>query len=209
MNENFSRVLALLRQEKGVSQRKAAGELGISQALLSHYEKGVREPGLEFVVKACDFYNVSADFLLGRSMSRDGTTILDAESLYDVSLEKDNVLQGSVMATLGKKLPVISQWSYEALRISPCRYDGSAYTGDLIIAAHNYISHFADLSRLQPGERVTFTDVEGNVFAYDVTEVTTVTPDAVEELKSGDWDLTLFTCTFGNSYRVVVRCRLV
>ena len=111
--------------------------------------------------------------------------------------------------TLGKKLPVISQWSYEALRISPCRYDGSAYTGDLIIAAHNYISHFADLSRLQPGERVTFTDVEGNVFAYDVTEVTTVTPDAVEELKSGDWDLTLFTCTFGNSYRVVVRCRLV
>ena len=59
MNDNFSRVLALLRQEKGISQRKAAGELGISQALLSHYENGAREPGLEFVVKACDFYNVS------------------------------------------------------------------------------------------------------------------------------------------------------
>jgi transcriptional regulator with XRE-family HTH domain len=98
----------LLRQEKGISQRQAAAALGISQALLSHYENGIREPGLTFVVKACDFYNVSADFLLGRSMSRDGTTILDAETLYDVSSEKDNVLQGSVMATLGKKLVVNS-----------------------------------------------------------------------------------------------------
>jgi len=108
MNADFARSLALLRQEKGISQRQAASALGISQALLSHYENGIREPGLTFVVKACDFYNVSADFLLGRSMSRDGTTILDAESLYDVSSEKDNVLQGSVMATLGKKLVVNS-----------------------------------------------------------------------------------------------------
>lgn len=108
MNADFARSLALLRQERGVSQRQAAAALGISQALLSHYENGVREPGLNFVVKACDYYNVSADFLLGRTLSRDGTTILDAESLYDVSGEKDNVLQGSVMATLGKKLVVNS-----------------------------------------------------------------------------------------------------
>ena len=61
MNADFSRTLALLRQEKGISQRKAAKELGISQALLSHYENGIREPGLAFVKKACDFYHVSAD----------------------------------------------------------------------------------------------------------------------------------------------------
>lgn len=108
MSTDFSRSLALLRREKGVSQRAAAKELGISQALLSHYENGVREPGLAFVVKACDFYNVSADFLLGRSMSRDGTTILDADTLYDASEERDNVMRGSVMATLGKKLLVNS-----------------------------------------------------------------------------------------------------
>ena len=108
MNADFSRTLALLRQERGISQRQAAQVLGISQALLSHYENGVREPGLNFVVKACDFYNVSADFLLGRTLSRDGTTILDAETLYDVSNERDNVLKGSVMATLSKKLIVNS-----------------------------------------------------------------------------------------------------
>ncbi len=71
MNAEFSRTLSLLRQERGVSQRTAAAVLGISQALLSHYENGIREPGLSFVVRACDYYGVSADFLLGRTLSRD------------------------------------------------------------------------------------------------------------------------------------------
>ena len=104
MSTDFSRSLALLRKERGISQRTASKELGISQALLSHYENGVREPGLSFVVKACDYYNVSADFLLGRTLSRDGTTILDAETLHDATQDKDNVLRGSVMATLSRKL---------------------------------------------------------------------------------------------------------
>ena len=108
MNSDFSRSLSLLRQERGLSQRQVAKELGISQALLSHYENGIREPGLNFVIRACDFYNVSADFLLGRTLSRDGTTILDADSLYDASSERDNVLRGSVLATLSKKLLVNS-----------------------------------------------------------------------------------------------------
>jgi len=102
MNDNFSRVLALLRQEKGVSQRKAAGELGISQALLSHYENGVREPGLSFVVKACDYYHVSADFILGRTLARDGSMLTHEEVLN--AAEPGNVLQGSVLATLQSKL---------------------------------------------------------------------------------------------------------
>ena len=75
INNDFSRTLSLLRREKKVSQREAAKELGISQALLSHYENGAREPGLAFVRKACDYYKVSADFLLGRTLTRDGTTI--------------------------------------------------------------------------------------------------------------------------------------
>ena len=98
MSSDFSRSLSLLRQEKGASQRAVAKDLGISQALLSHYENGIREPGLAFVIKACDYYNVSADFLLGRTLTRDGTTI-GAEELYDYSAEKDNVLHGSIMAT--------------------------------------------------------------------------------------------------------------
>jgi len=104
---DFARSLSLLRREKGVSQRTAAKDLGISQALLSHYENGVREPGLAFVRRACDYYRVSADFLLGRSLNREGITI-GAEELYDESAQRDNVLHGSIMATLNKKLLVNS-----------------------------------------------------------------------------------------------------
>lgn len=106
MNPDFSRTLALLRQEKQISQRKAAKELGISQALLSHYENGVREPGLAFVARACDYYHVSADYLLGRTLSRDGCMI-GADELYDSSEEK-GTLRGSIAATLQKKLLVNS-----------------------------------------------------------------------------------------------------
>lgn len=108
IHADFARSLSLLRQEKGISQRQAAGALGISQALLSHYENGVREPGLAFVVKACDFYNVSADFLLGRTLSRDSTSILNVNTLFDASEQRDQMLKGSVMAALSKKLVVNS-----------------------------------------------------------------------------------------------------
>lgn len=104
MATDFSRTLSLLRQEMGISQRKAAAVLGISQALLSHYENGIREPGLAFVARACDFYHVSADFLLGRTNSRDGS-IIEAGELYDASDEK-GTLKGSILATLQKKLVV-------------------------------------------------------------------------------------------------------
>lgn len=104
MNADFSRTLALLRQEKEISQRKAANDLGISQALLSHYENGIREPGLAFVARACDYYHVSADYLLGRTLDRDGCMI-DTDELYDSSDEK-GTLKGSIAATLQKKLLV-------------------------------------------------------------------------------------------------------
>lgn len=106
-NSEFPRTLSLLRQEKRVSQRTAADALGISQALLSHYENGVREPGLAFVVKACDYYGVSADFLLGRTLTRDGVVIA-AEELYDISDEKNTSIKGGVLALLSKKLLVNS-----------------------------------------------------------------------------------------------------
>ena len=102
MASDFSRTLSLLRQEQGISQRKAAAELGISQALLSHYENGIREPGLSFVAKVCEYYHVSADFLLGRTASREGAMI-EASELYDAADEKGS-LKGSILATLQKKL---------------------------------------------------------------------------------------------------------
>lgn len=73
MNKYFPRIITMLRKERGMSQKAAAEELGISQALLSHYEKGIRECGLDFVCKAADYYDVSCDYLLGRSPHRSST----------------------------------------------------------------------------------------------------------------------------------------
>ena len=66
MKSTFAEMLSRLRREKGLSQRRAAADLDISQALLSHYENGAREPKLEFVTRACDYYGVTADYILGR-----------------------------------------------------------------------------------------------------------------------------------------------
>ena len=75
MDRNFPETLSALRREKNISQRRAASELGISQALLSHYENGAREPGLNFVCKACDYYGVTADYMLCRSDEPSGEKI--------------------------------------------------------------------------------------------------------------------------------------
>ncbi len=79
MNKDFPRIITLLREEKGLSQKKVAEDLGISQPLLSHYEKGIRECSLNFVVKVADYFDVSCDFLLGRTVNRKGGNIVLAD----------------------------------------------------------------------------------------------------------------------------------
>ena len=103
-------------------------------------------------------------------------------------------------------LPIISEWSYDALQTAPCRYSGSAYLDNLVIAGHNYRSHFASLPQLQPGDTVTFTDMDGNVFSYAVSSLETLSSYAISDMTSGDWDLTLFTCTVGGQSRLAIRC---
>ena len=107
---------------------------------------------------------------------------------------------------LALELPVINQWSYPLLKIAPCRYSGSAYQNNLVLCAHNYASHFGNLKSLHIGDAVTFTDMDGNLFTYQVAELETLPPQATEEMENGDWDLSLFTCTVGGQSRVTVRC---
>ena len=108
MNKNFSRIITLLRKEKNISQKQAASDLNISQALLSHYEKGIRECGLDFIVRIADYYNVSCVYLLGRTPDRNGAKIsVDDIPENDTSI-KDNAFKGSVFSTLNKKLIINS-----------------------------------------------------------------------------------------------------
>lgn len=104
MNSDFARIMALLRKEKKISQKQAAQDLGISQGLLSHYEKGKRECGLDFLVKAADYYGVSCDYLLGRSPEPQGKTITVADLPDEDPSHRDKVTPGTMMIAFNKKL---------------------------------------------------------------------------------------------------------
>ena len=106
------------------------------------------------------------------------------------------------------ELPVISEWNYPNLKTAPCRYSGSAYLNNLIICGHNYTSHFGRLKTLSEGDIATFTDIDGNVFIYKMVEQETLNPTDIEGMESGNWDLTLFTCTVGGQSRVTIRFEL-
>lgn len=121
MASEFSRILTLLRKEKNISQKSAAASLGVSQALLSHYEKGIRECGLEFLVRAANFYDVSCDYMLGRTPDRTGTTLSVEEIPDGDDGSRDQIHLDSMMATLNKKLITNSlHILYETLRKSQC-----------------------------------------------------------------------------------------
>lgn len=104
------------------------------------------------------------------------------------------------------ELPILSQWSYPKLQIAPCRYYGSLRGEDLVLMAHNYNSHFGRISKLELMDTVTFTDMDGNVTTYQVVGKDMLAPTAVEEMISGDFDLTLFTCTYGGGSRITIYC---
>ena len=104
-------------------------------------------------------------------------------------------------------LPVISEWNDIRLKQAPCRYKGSVYLDNLIIAGHNYKKHFGGLKNLQIGDTITFTDMDEHCFSYTVTALEELDGTAIEAMESGDWDLTLFTCTIGGKKRVTVRCK--
>lgn len=138
------------------------------------------------------------DYLLNPDMDMPEYTL---KSLGDVACI--GILE---IPALNLELPVISSWSYSSLRLAPCRYSGSAYKGDLVIAAHNYQSHFGGLRTLPEGSEVFFTDAVGNRFSYYVAVTEALTPWSVDDMTSGEWPLTLFTCTLDSQNRVTVRC---
>lgn len=109
MNKDFSRIISLLRKEKGLSQKQVAADLGVSQALLSHYEKGIRECGLDFVIKVAEYYDVSTDYLLGRTVQRNGAKI-SINDLPEITTPevKPNSTRNNLLSVLNKRLIVNS-----------------------------------------------------------------------------------------------------
>lgn len=104
------------------------------------------------------------------------------------------------------ELPVMEEWDYTRMKIAVCRYSGTVYLKNMVICGHNYQPHFQKLDKLQDDDLIIFTDADGNTYKYKVAQIEVLVPSAVEEMKTGEWDLTLFTCNYSGRARVAVRC---
>jgi sortase A len=135
------------------------------------------------------------------------TTATEGE-IPAIDLDGDKYIGLLEVPSIDLTLPVLGEWSYDNLRISPCRYSGSVYEDNLVIAGHNYSRHFSPLKWLATGTEIKFYDVEGNVYKYVVTQIETLKPTEIDRMieDSDDWDLTLFTCTTGGRSRCTLRC---
>ncbi len=137
------------------------------------------------------------------------TTAQDVPIEDETMMVDENGYIGYIaLPDLGIELPVMSQWSYPNLKIAPCRYKGTLEGRDLIVAAHNYNSHFGRLKEYSGGELIYFTSVDGTVRTYEIIQIEEINGRDIEAMDfgSGDsWDLTLFTCTLGGQSRVTVR----
>ncbi len=126
--------------------------------------------------------------------------------MTEVEIDGHSYIGYVSIPALELEFPVMSGWNYAKLKIAPCRYTGSTKTDDLVIMAHNYDRHFGRLKNLTPGDPIQFTDMDGTVSHYEVVEIQVLYPLEVEEMTESDYDLTLFTCTYGGRTRVTVRC---
>ncbi len=101
LNSDFPRIITFLRKERGLSQKQVAADLGISQALLSHYEKGLRECKLDFLIKVADYFEVSTDYLLGRTVQRKIASV-NASDIPDS--DEIRHLKGNIINQINRKL---------------------------------------------------------------------------------------------------------
>lgn len=128
------------------------------------------------------------------------------KKMTEEEIDGESYIGYIIIPSLSIELPVMSEWSYPRLKKAPCRYRGTLRGEDLVIMAHNYTGHFSSLSGIELNAEVIFVDMDGVTTQYHVVATDILSGEAVEEMTSGEYDLTLFTCTYGGKSRVTVRC---
>ena len=129
-----------------------------------------------------------------------------------VTLDGVDYIGTITIPVAGLVLPVQYNYTFDALRNSPCRYYGSYMTNDLVICAHNSSKHFGPIRWLEAGDDIYLRTVDGAEIHYTVKGLETLQPEEVDRMTStkdetlGSWDLTLFTCYIGGQTRCAVRC---
>ena len=129
--------------------------------------------------------------------------------MTEVQIDGNSYIGYLAVPSLGLELPVMSGWDYPSLQIAPCRQYGSTKTNDLVIAAHNYDSHFGRLKTLTAGSLIQFVDMDGNVSIYTAETVEIISPFDTDLVQNSKYDLILYTCTYGGKNRVMVGAKRI
>lgn len=137
-----------------------------------------------------------------------GDSLLEDRQMPTIEIDGYRYIGYLECASAGLKLPVMEEWDYKRLKVAPCRYSGSVYKNNLVIAGHNYARHFSPLRWQKPGTEIDFTDAEGVRYTYQISDIEVLPPTDIRDMikDSSDWDLTLFTCTIGGQARYTIRC---
>lgn len=151
--------------------------------------------------------------------NRAGTKSQEILNIIESSIDSDEndtiMIDGNIyfgiieIPAINIKLPIMKEWNYEKLKISPCIYYGSIETNNLVICAHSYKSLFRYIRNLNQGDIVIITDINGNKYLYEVEETETLSPTAIKDMIESEFDLTLYTCTNDNQNRITVRLNMV
>lgn len=140
---------------------------------------------------------------------RDDEQFKNDEEMHTIVIDDRDYIGILEIPKLSIKIPILEELTDSNLQVAPCRFFGNVSQGNMVIGGHNYTTHFGNLKRLQSNDTLCFTDADGNIFKYEVISVDRLAPTEVHEMLSGEWDLTLFTCTLDGEQRVVVRLRLI
>lgn len=179
-----------------------------SESILAEIRTVTEPPGQEETVPAAE----AEEPVSGTPpVHEDAPQIEMPVQTVETERESVDILGVLEIPALGKRFPVASDWSYAKLKQCPCRYYGSVYQDNLVIAGHSYYTVFGPLLSLGLGSGCSFTDMDGTAFQYVLTAREKVEPGDTEKMISGDWDLTLFTCDRGGSRlpRVALRFQRV
>lgn len=193
---------ALCLTGAGIHVFRLEGEERTAKERVDQVMEAWETRGEPVAVKGGDVLPVGETVLAADGAGTEGMPVTEPAVLVG-----DTAYIGTVfLPTLGLTLPVQPAWDHEEAKYSPCRYKGRAADSDLILAGHNYRHHFGRLPELEPGDPVAFTDASGTEYQYEVVLTETLSGTDAASMDSGEYPLTLFTCTALGDKRVTVRC---
>ena len=209
-NDMKSKKIGILMIALGVFALLAAGGLWLSNYLeeltAEQYAQSVSETLIELIVlEAPPIREAPSGGTVSVGIPPEEEVVLDEPIRYLVVGQAAYIGVLNI-PSINLQVPINAGWSYPALRQTPCRYSGSIDGNTLVVAGHNYRSHFLNISNLAMGTPVNIEDVDGYLHEYEVVSIITVEPNRGYEVRHSDYDLTLFTCTSDGQARTVVRC---